>query len=329
VTTRELNRTLLLRQMLLERKRISVANAVGRLLALQAQYAPSPYVALWSRVHGFRKDQLTRNDAIVKAATLRTTLHVMSRKEYPYIAAAQIEARRGRTENLGVDIDALRRALPARPLASTELDEIAKRVLGTEDRWTIAFALRALPFVRVGVVGPWPHTKPPPAALWREALPDPQTSATRVVRAFLAAYGPATRDEIERFTTFRVRQIAPALDGLPERDGLYDVPRAPRARGNVRAPVRFLPAYDSMVLAHLGNERIVPAEYVDAVYNRKNATCKNTFTVDGFVTGTWLLEKKRTLVVTPFLRMKRRQAVDVATEAASLANFLGADDVRL
>jgi hypothetical protein len=61
VTLRELNRTLLLRQMLLERKRISPVKAVTKLVALQAQYAPSPYVALWSRIEGFRKEQLSAN----------------------------------------------------------------------------------------------------------------------------------------------------------------------------------------------------------------------------------------------------------------------------
>jgi uncharacterized coiled-coil protein SlyX len=50
VTLRELNRTLLLRQMLLERSRLSVPKAVAKLVALQAQHAPSPYVALWSRL---------------------------------------------------------------------------------------------------------------------------------------------------------------------------------------------------------------------------------------------------------------------------------------
>src|SRR5207248_8827503 len=89
VTLRELNRTLLLRQMLLERKRISVSKAVAKLVALQAQYAPSPYVALWSRIEGFRKEQLTRGlvaGTIINTGTLRGTLHVMSGAEYPFIA---------------------------------------------------------------------------------------------------------------------------------------------------------------------------------------------------------------------------------------------------
>lgn len=311
MTLRGLNRTLLTRQMLLERKRVPAARAVSRLVALQAQYAPSPYVALWSRVAGFRKEQLTDDDAILKAATLRTTLHVMARDDYPFIASAAIDSWRGRTENLGVDIEALRRALPRRPLASAEMQEVAERALGTDDRWTIAFALRALPFVRVGVVGPWPHTKPPPSRFWEAQLPDPQEGATRVVRAYLAAYGPATLDDIEHFTNFRKRQIRPALEGLPDRDGMFDVPRAPVASGRERAPVRFLPAYDSIILAHKDSSRIVPPEYERAVYNRKNTTTKNTFTVDGFVAGTWRIERRR-LVVEPFepLPAKARREVD-------------------
>jgi len=43
LSRRELNRTLLDRQLLLARKRITVTKAVKRLIALQAQYAPSPY----------------------------------------------------------------------------------------------------------------------------------------------------------------------------------------------------------------------------------------------------------------------------------------------
>jgi hypothetical protein len=314
---RELNRTLLARQLLLERSRLPVVDAVRHLLALQAQWAPSAYVALWSRLEGFRKDDLTFSPEIVKAGTLRGTLHVMARDEFPAIAAATIEARRGRTENLGVDIAALRRAMPRRALRRGEAEAIATRVLGTDDRWTIAFALRALPFVRDGVVGPWPHTKPPPIRFWREPLPDAQESAARVVRAYLAAYGPATRGEIERFTAFRVRQLAPALAGLDVGHGLYDVPGAARAPTRIRAPVRFLPAYDSMLLAHLDDGRVVPPEYVDAVYNRKNATCKSTFTVDGFVAGTWRVDGKR-IVVEPFAPVPPRWRREVDDEGARL-----------
>ena len=301
--------------MLLERKRISAAKAVAKLVALQAQYAPSPYVALWSRVEGFRKEQLSSNRAIVKGGSFRTTLHVMARAEYPYIVASYIESGRGRSEGLGVDLEALRAAIPDRPVDGPELTKLAERVLGTDDFWTISFAYRSMPLVRTGPVGPWPHTKPSPVVLWREPLPGAEESSTRVVRQYLAAYGPATRDDIVQFTGFKIRQITPALEGLRERDGFYDVPRAPTADERVHAPVRFLPAFDSIILAHRDRARIVPPEYIEAVFNQKNATTKNTFTVNGFVAGAWRIEKRK-LMLDSFapLPLKWRREVEAEGE---------------
>ena len=106
-------------------------------------------------------------------------------------------------------------------------------MLGTDDRWTVAFAYRALPFVRTAPVGEWPHTKPSPFVLWREPLPDPRESAIRVVRQYLAAYGPATRDDIAQFTVLqgapdrsrrsKVCRRSPTSEGRT----LFDLPRAP------------------------------------------------------------------------------------------------------
>jgi hypothetical protein len=244
----------------------------------------------------------------------------MARAEFPAIASSYIESQRGRTEGLGVDIEALRKAIPEKPLEGTELTELAARVLGTDDFWTISFASRALPFLRTDPVGPWPHTKPSPVVLWREPLPDAQESSIRVVRAYVAAYGPATRDDIVQFTGFKIRQIAPALDGLRTFEDeagrkLYDVLRGPFADERVEAPVRFLPAFDSIILAHRDRSRIVPPEYMDVVFNKKNATTKNTFTVDGFVAGAWRIEKTE-LVVEPFapLPLKWRREVDAEGE---------------
>jgi hypothetical protein len=60
LTLRELNRTTMLRQLLLRRERLPVARAIERVAALQAQWAPAPYVALWARVEGFERQALER-----------------------------------------------------------------------------------------------------------------------------------------------------------------------------------------------------------------------------------------------------------------------------
>ena len=328
ISRRELNRTLLDRQLLLARKRITVAKAVERLIALQAQYAPSPYVALWSRVDGFRKASLTDaliDGSIVKAGSLRTTLHVMTRAAFPQIASAYIESERGRTERLGVDVELLRDAVPREAISNADLFELGHRVFGTDDRWTVAFAYRALPFVRGAPVGRWPHTKPSPFELWRDPLPDAHESSKRIVLQYLAAYGPASRDDIVQFTGFKVRQIGPALAGMrtfEDEQGvtLYDAARGRLVRADTPAPVRFLPAFDSVILAHRDRSRIVPPEYLEAVFNKKNATTKNTFTVDGFIVGAWRIEKGR-LVLDPFAPLPLQARREVDEEGARLVSF--------
>ncbi len=325
LSLRELNRTLLHRQLLAGRKRVSVSDVVGRLVGLQAQYAPSPYVALWSRIEGFRKEQLTSalaDGSVVKAGSMRTTLHVMTREAYPALASAYIESQRGRTAGLGVDVEALRAAVGDEPLSNDELFELGYRVLGTDDRWTVAFAYRALPFVRTAPVGPWPHTKVSPFLLWREPLPDPAESSFRVVRDYLAAYGPASRDDVVQFTGFKVGQVKPSLEDLRTFEDergvvLYDVSRASIADADAPAPVRFLPAFDSIILAHRDRRRIVPPEYVETVFNKKNATTKNTFTVDGFVAGAWRIERKA-IAVEPFAPLPARVRREVDAEAERL-----------
>ena len=54
LSERELNRALLARQLLLERARAPIPRALERMGGLQAQYAPSMYIGLWSRAGGLR-----------------------------------------------------------------------------------------------------------------------------------------------------------------------------------------------------------------------------------------------------------------------------------
>jgi len=61
----------------------------------------------------------------------------------------------------------------------------------------------------------------------------------------------------------------------------------------------------------------VPPEYLDAVFDKRNATTKNTFTVDGFVVGAWRMEKRR-LVVQPFAPLPRKWRREVDDEGARL-----------
>ena len=58
LSTRELNRALLARQLLLERSPLPLTRALEQVAGLQTQYAPSGYIGLWSRLPDFRRDAL-------------------------------------------------------------------------------------------------------------------------------------------------------------------------------------------------------------------------------------------------------------------------------
>src|SRR5437016_11686419 len=98
LTLRELNRAMLARQLLLERSRIDVVPAIERLAALQAQWSPSPYIALWSRLKDFRREKLSsaiERRQLIRARLMRGTLHLVSARDFYAYAVATQDLQRG------------------------------------------------------------------------------------------------------------------------------------------------------------------------------------------------------------------------------------------
>jgi hypothetical protein len=137
LTQRALNRALLARQLLLERATMSIEDAVEQVGGLQTQYAPSGYVGLWTRLAGFRRDALTsalEDRAVIQATLMRTTIHMVSRREFWRYAAGVRQARRawalrtpGQAAGEAAMIDAarkMREALADGPRTVKELGEL-------------------------------------------------------------------------------------------------------------------------------------------------------------------------------------------------------------
>ncbi len=313
LTAAELNRATLARQLLLRREPIDAVAAISRLCALQAQSPPSPYLALWTRLDGFDPVELDRAfDAgtVLKTTLMRSTLHAVAAADHPDLWAALAgRLRRARpgppvTGELGVAEEQLTAAVETALAHATEARTHAELtahlhdVLGPvrDPGWWWAVA----PFTRMCRV--------PDATAWRfgarvrfRAAPTPHPersppeSLRYLVRRYLRAFGPATVKDVAGFNRLAIGYVRPAMetdDGLvqyagPSGERLYDVPDAPLPPGDVPAPPRFLPMWDSVLLAYRDRTRVISDDDRTLVV-RQNGDYLPTILVDGRVTGLWL-----------------------------------------
>jgi hypothetical protein len=338
LTQRELNRTTLLRQLLLRRERLSPVRAVERVGGLQAQLPSSPYLALWARVEGFERgslEQALRGRRVVKALLMRATMHLVSGRDYPYLDAAVREARvltrvRGAKrppEELIEQVVALTRERPrTRAEIMDSLGFHSRTLEGDELRtysWVVALGrLEQTPecafygFRGSPTYEPADHEHPPRA----EAV-------AHAIKRYLAAFGPATRADVSQWSGVPIRHLEPGFEALrlrrrrDERDReLLDLPRAPLAQADIPAPARLLPRWDELLLAHKDRTRVLPDDYRKAVIH-KNGDVQQTFLVDGSVAGLWRQESER-IVLEPFAPLPRGTKRELEDEAARLAAWL-------
>jgi len=110
---------------------------------------------------------------------------------------------------------------------------------------------------------------------------------------------------------------------------LFDIPEAPRPASETHAPVRFLPDFDNILLAHSDRTRIMPAGKHLGMFSSNGAMMGSVLS-DGFVRAKWAPLKAdgaTTLVITPFERpIARTEALAVAEEGLSLLKILAPDE---
>ena len=351
LTLRELNRATLARQLLLARRPLPVTKALERTGGLQAQWPPSPYLGLWSRIEGFRADDLVRAIArrrAVKATLMRTTLHLVSSSDYLAYAGLFRERRisalqrqlalRGETADFAADGERIAELASEQPRSRGELLALLGRPkleLESRSPWLVWFGLAA----HAGLVSA------PSASAWRSHTAGAtfvparswlgsdgaggDVAATHLVRRYLAAFGPASRADLAQWSGLPLGLLEAGLDALQLRrfadEGgrvLLDLPRAPLPAASVQAPVRFLPRWDNVLLAHDLRTRVLPEEYRKAVI-AKNGDVAETFLVDGIVAGTWSLAGGR-VDVRPFAPLPRGARRELEDEARRLEDFVRA-----
>ena len=347
LTRRELNRALLERQLLLERKALGAVKAVERLGGLQAQWTPSPYLSLWTRLAGFERDELTREQQgrrLVKALLQRGTLHIVTPADYWAFSTA-------RRELGGVLWPPSYEAL----VPKARLAELAQLALAELDAGEPTFKeMRTLlePHAK-GVATPtylWRRVQGhasivhvPPSGVWgygghgvyaaaagnlKGTPPPPREAFDQLVCRYLGAYGPATKQDVGQWAGVpRLKPIVESLDRLSLRTftdeqgrTLYDLPRAPLPDPAIPAPVRLVPRFDNLVLSHADRSRILgdipPSRIVT-----NNGLVHATILVDGFVAGTWQLDGGR-VVLEPFGKLDAATKRALKDEAERLEAFV-------
>lgn len=352
LTARQLTLATLDRQLLLERRRLDVAEAVRQVCAVQAQAPASPYLALWSRVEGFMPEDLDAaftDRRIVKATLMRITLHAVHADDYAPYHAAMVRSLRAsrlydrRYTSTGLSEEDADTLLPrlaeflARPRTGADVEAEFSESLGG-DAHRLWWALRTY--------APIQHT--PTGASWSFKLPntylasgvDPADEAKdaaagvrRLLLSYLRAFGPASAPDFARFTLLGRPVINQALSDLrdqvvrvpgPARAALFDLAGATVPAEDTPAPPRLLPMWDSTLLAHALPGRLMPQEYRPLVV-RRNGDVLPTLLVDGQVAGVWRAAGKG-LELTAFRKLDKAAWRGLTEEARKLSALIADRD---
>jgi len=350
LSSRQLNRATLDRQMLLRRESVNVVDAVRRVVALQAQEPASPYLALWNRLADFDPAALAtafdeRN--LVKATLMRLALHVVHTSDYPYFHAAMLANLRGprlgdrRFTVSGLSIAEADALLPhltlftSQPRTGAEVEEMLAARLG-EPKQGVWWALRTYaPLHQVPTGGPWSFKTPSSyrAAPATSAAENRSESVQFLILRYLAAFGPASMLDIAQFSILKRSVVQNALKELgesietltgPSGEMLFDVPLGRYPAEDTVAPPRLLPMWDSILLAYADRSRVIPPEYRSLIL-RRNGDVLPTLLVDGYVAGVWR-PVEGGIEATAFRRLTSEEWYGLAAEAAALQAFLSDRD---
>lgn len=343
---RALNRATLARQHLLDRTTGPAPALVEHLAGLQAQAPWPPYFGLWSRLEGFTSDELVdrlERRELVRTRLQRGTVHLVTADDARWLHAVLaplvdrfLVASPGVAGKVdGIDLDALaaagREVLDDEPATLADLgDALAPRWPDRDPKALGNAVALVVPVVQVPPRALWGRSGPARWAVletWVGAPVDPEPDHERLVRRYLAAFGPASALDVQQWCGLTglgpvVERLRPELVAFRDTEGreLFDLPDAPRPGGDAEAPVRLVAGFDNLLLGHADRRRVFAPEHKPVLFP-VNGVIPATVLVDGFVAGTWRWTATRraaTVAVTPFGRWPARVRRQVEAEAERL-----------
>jgi hypothetical protein len=349
---RALNRALLERQLLLRRAKLSTYDAIAHLAGIQSQAPNSAYYALWTRLANFQPDDLAQliiGRSVVRIALMRSTIHLVTDQDsLAFRPLLQSMHDRGFKSNFGsrlegVDIEALtargRTLVEEVPRTFSELGHLLGAQWSGRDSEALSGAIRTyVPLVQVPPRGIWgasgkvSHTS---LESWLGKPLNLDYSSDEMLLRYLAAFGPASIKDIQVWSGLTrmnvvIERLRPQLRTFHDEQGklLFDLIDAPLPDPDTIAPPRFLAEFDNMLLSYEDRTRIL------SEINRKrlftlNGLIRAVLLVDGFVCGTWKIERQHnnaTLIIELYEPLSKKDILAVTEEGMLLLKFAVAEE---
>ena len=341
LSRRQLNRSVLARQLLLERDVLDIPATLRHVGGLQTQYAPSGYIGLWSRQRDFQRSALTdalEDRSVVQATLMRSTIHMVAADDFWTICAGIRASRRewwlriAKSRHLPAIsyeklADSLRAVLAAGPLPRVELVAAMEHAGFDKPFWECAGLW--VDMVRVPHSGTWERRR---ADRYGLAAADDE-KATEVAgevdglrllfTRYLQAFGPASVADAASWAGVPRARLEPVAESMElaiflDEAGavLVDLPDTELPD----ADTRFLPTWDATLLAHCRRSGILPEEFRTAIFHTKIPQSVGTVLVDGSVAATWAWRDDH-VEVDELAKLTAAQRRAVAREANQLTAF--------
>jgi hypothetical protein len=350
---RSLNCALLARQWLLEKRRASADVTLEHLVGMQAQAPDLPYVGLWARLEGFRQEKLSRLIEVrsaVRLSLMRNTIHLVTARDavrlkplfMPLGERGYLHGSPWGRHMRRVDLAAIQRAgreiMGEKPRTVAELAKLLGERIPQHDPHAMAYGVRyTVPLVFTPPRGIWGANGPVNLTTfeaWLERSPGPAIAPQQLVRRYLAAFGPASPADMHAWSGLAMRpvfeRLRTRLTVLRDENGteLFDLPRAPRPGGDVPTPIRLLPDFDNILLAHRDRTRIMPEGRHLGMFS-SNGLMQGSVLVDGFVRAMWrpnIDQHSAAMVITPFVKpLPKPDQLAIEAQSRALLEFIAPD----